>query len=190
MNVGSEFADDTRNEKALRRSTRPDQVIQNTCVFSSDRRYRYLLRHTWEPLFPPKYCVWIGLNPSVADETHLDPTLKRIRSFSIASGYNGFVMTNLFGLVATDPDRLHTVNDPVGPENDHYILQAATETGKVVAAWGILGGHQKRCETVLKMLTCFEVMCLQETKAGYPIHPLYVAGDTGLVSYRKPKMLS
>jgi hypothetical protein len=159
--------------------------MQNACIFSSDRRYRYLLRHTWEPLFAPKFCTWIGLNPSVADETQLDPTLRRIRAFSASAGYNGFIMTNLFGLVSTDPDQLYTVDDPVGPENDRYILQAATETRKVVAAWGILGGHQKRCQTVLKMLTCFDVMCLKETKEGYPIHPLYVAGDTELIRYEK-----
>jgi hypothetical protein len=80
--------------------------MQNDCVFSSDRRYRYVFRHTWEPLFVPKLCTWIGLNPSVADETQLDPTLRRIRAFSGAWGYNGFIMTNLFGLVSTDPRQL------------------------------------------------------------------------------------
>lgn len=159
--------------------------MQNECVFSSNRRYRYVLRHTWEPLSPPKFCTWIGLNPSLADETRLDPTLRRIRSFSAASGYNGFIMTNLFGLVSTDPDELYRVNDPVGPENDLYILEAAAETENIVAAWGVLGGHQERCQAVLKMLAEFEVMCLKETKEGYPIHPLYVAGDTALISYGK-----
>jgi len=80
--------------------------MQNDCVFSADRRYRYVLKHTWEPLFPPKLCTWIGLNPSILDETQLDPTLRRIRAFSAAWGYNGFLMTNLFGLVSTDPARV------------------------------------------------------------------------------------
>ena len=90
--------------------------MQNDCIFSADRRYRFVLKHTWEPLFPPKLCTWIGLNPSIADETQLDPTLRRIRAFSAAWGYNGFLMTNLFGLVSTDPDQLYTIDDPVGPE--------------------------------------------------------------------------
>ena len=81
--------------------------MQNDCIFSADRRYRFVLKHTWEPLFPPKLCTWIGLNPSIADETQLDPTLRRIRAFSAAWGYNGFIMTNLFGLVSTDPDQLY-----------------------------------------------------------------------------------
>jgi len=158
--------------------------MQNGCVFSADRRYRYILRHTWEPLFAPKFCTWIGLNPSIANEEQLDPTLRRIRAFCRAWGYNGFIMTNLFGLVSTDPAQLCRIEDPVGPENDRYILQAAQETGKVVAAWGVLGGHQERCHAVLEMLSGFVLVCLKETKDGYPIHPLYVAGDTKPASYR------
>jgi hypothetical protein len=49
--------------------------------------------HTWEPLVAPRLCTWIGLNPSVANEAQLDPTLRRIRAFSAASGFNGFIMT-------------------------------------------------------------------------------------------------
>ena len=94
-------------------------------------------------------------------------------------------MTNLFGLVSTDPAQLYRVEDPVGPENDRYILQAAQETGKIVAAWGLHGGHQKRCHAVSEMLAGFVLMCLKETKEGYPTHPLYVAGDTKPARYKR-----
>jgi hypothetical protein len=157
--------------------------MQNDCVFSADRRYRYVLKHTWEPLFPPKLCTWIGLNPSIADETKLGPTLRRIRAFSAAWGYNGFLMTNLFGLVSTDPAVLYAVEDPIGPENDRYILPAAQETSKAIAAWGALGGFENRCHAVLELLAGRDVMCLKKTKEGYPIHPLYVAADTEPTKY-------
>ena len=159
--------------------------MQNECVFSADRRYRYVLKHTWEPLFPPKLCTWIGLNPSIADETQLDPTLRRIRAFSAAWGYNGFIMINLFGLVSTDPDKLYAVDDPVGQENDRYILQAAQESDRIIVAWGVLGGIENRCHAVLAMLAGGDVMCLKETKEGYPIHPLYVACSTEPKSYKE-----
>ena len=159
--------------------------IQNKCVFSADRRHRYVLRHTWEPLIAPKFCTWIGLNPSIANEEQLDPTLRRIRTFCVAWGYNGFIMTNLFGLVTIDPAQLYRVEDPIGPENDRHILQAAQETGNIVAAWGLHGGHQKRCHAVSEMLSGFVLMCLKETKGGYPTHPLYVAGDTMPARYRR-----
>ena len=157
--------------------------MQNTCVFSADRRYRYVLKHTWEPLFAPNLCTWIGLNPSLAWEEALDPTLRRIRAFSSAWGYNGFIMTNLFGLVSTDPARLYAVEDPIGPENDCHILQAAQETGKVIAAWGVLGGYQNRCAAVLELISGFDLLCLKKTKEGYPNHPLYVAADTKPTKY-------
>ena len=157
--------------------------MQNDCVFSFDRRYRYRLVHTWEPLSAPRLCTWIGLNPSVANEAQLDPTLRRIRAFSAAWGFNGFLMTNLFGLVSTRPDRIYTEADPVGPENDRCILNAAQETGKIVAAWGVIGGHQGRCAAVLKMLCERELFCLKKTKDGFPIHPLYVASATRPIKY-------
>ena len=92
-------------------------------------------------------------------------------------------MTNLFGLVSTDPARLYAVEDPIGPENDCHILQAAQDTGKVIAAWGVLGGYQNRCAAVLELISGFDLLCLKKTKEGYPNHPLYVAADTKPTKY-------
>ena len=157
--------------------------MRNDCVFSPDRKYRYLLKHTREPLFAPKLCTWIGLNPSIANETQLDPTLRRVREFSTAWGYNGFIMTNLFALISTDSKRLYTEADPVGPENDLHILQALQGTDVVIVAWGAVGGLKNRCTSVLKILSAVDLFCLKKTKDGYPNHPLYVAGDTRPVRY-------
>jgi hypothetical protein len=158
--------------------------MRNECVFSSDRKYRYLLEHIYRSSGPgTKLCTWIGLNPSIANETRLDPTLRRIRRFSNAWGYGGFIMTNLFALVSTDPKRLFAEADPVGPENDRYILQAARETDLVVAAWGAIGGLQNRCANVLELLAKIDLVCLGITKEGYPNHPLYVPGDTEPIRY-------
>ena len=40
--------------------------------------------------------MWTGLNPYIADEVNLDNTLRRIREFSTAAGFNSFYMANLF----------------------------------------------------------------------------------------------
>ena len=69
------------------------------------------------------------------------------------------------------------------PENDRYILQAAQETQQVIAAWGVVGGHQNRCVAVLEMISGFGLLCLKKTKEGYPNHPLYVAADTEPTKY-------
>lgn len=92
-------------------------------------------------------------------------------------------MTNLFALISTNPDRLYTEEEPVGPENDRCILRAAQETGKVIAAWGVIGAHQGRCAFVLEKLSGFDLLCLKKTKGGFPIHPLYVASATEPIKY-------
>jgi hypothetical protein len=158
--------------------------MQNDTVFGPDRKYRYLLKHTWKSHFAPRLCTWIGLNPSVADETRLDPTLRRVREFSTAWGYNGFIMTNLFALVSTDPKRLYTEPDPIGADNDAYILHAVCESELVVASWGTLGRLKNRCTGVLEILSEVDLCCLKRTKDGYPSHPLYVASETQPVRYR------
>ena len=96
--------------------------------------------------------MWIGLNPSTADEQQLDPTLTRIRGFSEREGYDGFLMTNIFGFRATDPKVMRNTPDPVGPENDAALLEAAQRCDKVVAAWGAHGVHQDRALAVAKLL--------------------------------------
>lgn len=63
----------------------------NPCHFSPCRRYRYALTHDVEDLFGAPagtgYVAWIGLNPSRADESRLDPTLWRVRAYTHRSAY-------------------------------------------------------------------------------------------------------
>jgi hypothetical protein len=54
------------------------------------------------------------LNPSTADENKLDPTLTRIKNFSISFGYNTFYMLNIFAFRATDPKVMLNEKFPIG----------------------------------------------------------------------------
>jgi hypothetical protein len=157
--------------------------MENDCHFSSDRRHRYTLLHRISPLFGDRLIMWIGLNPSTADEQQLDPTLTRIRSFSEREGYDGFLMTNIFGFRATDPREMIRARDPIGPENDAALLAAAARCDKVVAAWGAHGVHQARAAAVAKLLGRHQLWSLGSTKDGHPRHPLYVKGDQPLVRW-------
>ncbi|MCF7686936.1 MAG: DUF1643 domain-containing protein [Cephaloticoccus sp.] len=156
----------------------------NDCHFSPDRRHRYTLLHRINPLFGEKLIMWIGLNPSTADEQKLDPTLTRIRSFSEREGYDGFLMTNIFGFRATDPKEMQRATDPIGPENDQALLAAAERCDRVVAAWGAHGVHQDRALAVAKLLSRHTLWCLGTTKDGFPRHPLYIKGDQPLVRWK------
>ena len=149
--------------------------MNNECVFSADRKHRYTLVHRADPLLRSgRLLMWIGLNPSTADETQLDPTLTRILGYSLREGYDGFIMTNLFAWRATDPKDMKAAPDPVGPENDRWLLECAKQSGKVVAAWGSHGSFQGRAEHVGRILRKFEVVCLTRNADGAPGHPLYL----------------
>jgi len=157
--------------------------VDNDCHFSPDRRHRYSLVHRWNPLFGDRLILWIGLNPSTADEAQLDPTLTRIRSFSEREGFDGFLMANIFSFRVTDPKEMMGAADPVGPENDAALLAAADRCERIVAAWGAGGKFQARAAAVARLLAGRELWCLGTTQAGQPRHPLYVAGDQPLVRW-------
>ena len=124
----------------------------NLCIFSPDRRYRYTLLHTWKaPSEPLRTIAWIALNPSTADENRLDPTLRRIRGYSMAWGYNAFMMLNAFAYRATDPKELDAIADPVGPDNDRYLLEATANLDRVVCAWGTHAAKHDRQAQLLSL---------------------------------------
>jgi hypothetical protein len=92
------------------------------------------------------------LKPFGCDEQQLDPTLRRIRSFTHAMGYRRFVMLNLFAFRATQPRDMLAAPDPVGPDNDRWILNTCQEAAAVACGWGVHGSHQGRAGHVLELL--------------------------------------
>ncbi len=59
----------------------------------------------WRIWDESKLCDVLGLNPSTADETEDDPTIRRCINFAKTWGYGGLCMTNLFAYRATQPRR-------------------------------------------------------------------------------------
>lgn len=119
--------------------------------------------------------MFIGLNPSTADETEDDPTIRRCIAFSKAWGYNGLCMSNLFAFRATDPAVMLAESDPIGPENDVHLLEMARRAGIVIAAWGMPGSHRGRDVAVRNLVPNLHYLRL--TKDGHPGHPLYLPGS-------------
>lgn len=145
-------------------------------IFSPCRTYRYVLwREFGELLDDGSYAMFIGLNPSTADETNDDPTIRRCIAFAKSWGYGALCMTNLFAFRATDPAVMLAAADPVGVDNNRHLLQMAQGAGVIVAAWGKHGGHLGRDQAVRKMLPGLH--CLSLTKAGQPGHPLYLKSE-------------
>lgn len=152
--------------------------------FDSTARYRYTLRRRWGA--GNRTALFIALNPSTADETQDDPTIRREIQFARDWGFDGLTKCNLFALRSTDPDGMLEVDDPVGADNDAHILREALKASIIVAAWGAYPLAKPRAERVLAMLSQ-RIYCLGLTKDGAPRHPLYLPQQTALEIYREAR---
>ena len=157
----------------------------NDCVFSQDRVYRYVLKHSWCDIFDDveKPIVWIALNPSTADENQLDPTLTRIRNFSNQFGYNCFYMLNIFAFRSTDPKNMLNCKQPIGKDNDCWIKQICNKTDKIVCCWGNIGKHLNRSNEIRQLLKGYPLFYLDMSKQNQPKHPLYLSSKLELKRY-------
>lgn len=147
---------------------------------SQDGTYRYLLRRDLQPC--GSELVWVMLNPSTADATHDDATIRRVVRFTRREGCGQAVVLNLYALRSTDPDVLRSHPDPVGPENDQ-CLEFFAGSGLVVCAWGAGGGARAE-EVLVGPLARADLYCLGTTKGGHPRHPLYVRANQALIPYQ------
>lgn len=154
--------------------------MNNICVFSPCRKYRYSLFHIWDK-DNPTYAMFIGLNPSTADENKLDPTLRRCAAFSKRWGYGGLVMTNIFAYRDTDPKIMKKQDDPIGPDNNSILLECSKEASVIIAAWGNHGEFMNRGNEVKKLIK--NLCCLKLSKNGNPYHPLYLKGDLNPIPF-------
>jgi len=150
------------------------QILQPTsdAAFSPCRQYRYLLWRRWADDWSSNYAMVVGLNPSTADETKNDPTIRRCIKFAKDWGYSGLCMANIFAYRATDPKDMIAIDEPVGVENDSYLTEYAARAGVVIAAWGNHGTHKDRHLQVRQLIPVLH--CLKVTKTGMPGHPLYL----------------
>jgi len=155
-------------------------------TFSPDRLYRYVLWRMWDADLAS--VMFVGLNPSTADENLDDPTIRRCMGFAKAWGYGSLFMLNLFALRSTDPTELRAtylaMGDPMGPDNNRWLRHYGMISAVIVVAWGNHGTLMHRGGIVRGLLG--GVYCLGTTKTGQPKHPLYLPKDTVLEEWRCP----
>ena len=156
-----------------------------SAIFSDDGVYRYSLRRAWG--IGGSVC-FVMLNPSIADATHDDPTIRKCIGFAKRWGYSVLEVVNLFALRSTDPKKLQAVDRPIGPLNDGYIEEAASRADRIVAAWGGGGRYLNRGQKVRERLRWlgYEVWAIRITK-GEPWHPLYLPYESDPVVIEKPR---
>lgn len=162
---------------------------EGAAAFSPCGRYRWWLRRRWAPAGPT--LLFVGLNPSRADGSCDDPTLRRLIGFARAWGYGGLEVLNLFARISPSPTVLRRCGDPVGHRCDAWILSrlrrlAAREAAVPVwLGWGNGGTWRGRDAAVLRLLAAegCPSLCLGRTGAGQPRHPLYLPRGGTLEPY-------
>lgn len=155
----------------------------------SDYRYTLTRVPTIVPDRQHSTLCWIMLNPSTADESVDDPTIRRVKRFTFDNGFDDLIVVNLFAARATNPNELIDMAeagvDPVGADNPYWLAWAVARSDAVVFAWGawVDGKPLKRLHphTIVP-----DPLCLGATKSGAPRHPLYVKADQPLVPWVKP----
>ncbi len=84
-------------------------------------------------------------------------------------------MANIFAFRATAPNDMKAAADPIGSENNEWLIKLSDDAGLVVAAWGNDGSFLGRSEQVKELLP--NLHCLKLNKSGEPAHPLYQKAD-------------
>lgn len=169
-------------------------LITNTgddAILSSCEHYRYRLTRTFAPAKSPyiekeNLIAWLMFNPSEADASKNDPTIRKVIGFSRRWGFTLADVYNKFAGRTPYPSKLWQMDDPIGPDNFEY-LKLIPYNVTLVAAWGGIKVPNKFTEwskTVDKMLSCRNTHHLGFTKDGEPRHPLMLSYSTSLEKWR------
>lgn len=178
-------------------------------ILSEDRLHRFRLwRHVGPTMPSSRPFLWVMLNPSTADETTNDLTIKKCLGFcerwnDAMDSPEGFTLevVNLFSYRATEPADLWVWLAQHGPPfyqppdvmkaNEEAILHSAAAARRIILAWGAqtdpaFRAVSARVAEQLERLG-FELWCLGTTKDGHPRHPSRLGYATELVRYVHPR---
>lgn len=150
-----------------------------SAVISQCRRYRYRLDRELDGR-GTKTIAFFGINPSTADASLDDPTIRKMKGFASRLDGHSIIVGNIFAFRTPHVHELELVLDPIGPENRHHHEQIISEADILIPCWGgrnkvpsQLWTHFDGGLELLK-LSGKPVLCLGLTEGGDPKHPLYV----------------
>lgn len=170
-----------------------------SAVFSPDMVHRYWLTRNLRPDDPvinvtrrDTVIAFAGVNPSTADAVINDATIRKDMGFARKMGAMEIIKVNLFGYRSTDIRGLRTAADPVGPENDGFILQALRQADVFVVCWGPTAKlpmhlrHRWKDVVAMAAQEGKVLHCLGTCQDGQPRHTLMTAYDTPLTVWTPP----
>ncbi len=164
--------------------------LESNAFFSSCGLYRWWLKRSISN--EKRTLLFIGLNPSKANDKQDDATLKRLLGFTCYWGYGTLIVVNLFGRVSKSPSLLRHCSDPIGKRNDEELSFKVYEWSKsplwdLWYGWGVKGTWIDRNLKVLSLLErhvnyrakklpdALGPLSIGLTRDGHPRHPLYAS---------------
>jgi hypothetical protein len=164
---------------------KPDGILRQAII---DGEYRYSLIRNWS--WSKLNLLFVMLNPSKADETIDDATIRWCMSFARRWDFGGIEVCNLWPYRATNPMDL-TVAITMGMDagamayNDEALLRAFDNHSWGIAAWGCHEGAATRAAEVRALAASVgcKLWTLGLTADGSPRHPLRQRLDTVPAEY-------
>lgn len=152
-------------------------------IFSTDndKKYRYSLWRIWDET--KEVVLFIGLNPSLANDSEDDNTIKKLIELCKNWDFGGFYIANLFAFITPYPKELLQELEPIGEQNDTTIQELMNKCSKTILMWGNNDGFIGRDKSVLKIIS--NPYCVGITKNGHPIHPLYQKSTSRLREFNQ-----
>jgi len=160
-----------------------------SAILSTCGTYRYRLDRRIADTGP--VYAFFGVNPSTADASIDDATVRKWRGFVTRWGGSRFIVGNIFAYRATDVKELAHAADPIGPDNFTCMMQIGFEADIIVPCWGnrdkLPKSLRHKCDWALDVLHGFgkPVMSFGLSQGGDPLHPLMLGYDTPLSAISK-----
>lgn len=158
-----------------------------SAIISSCGEYRYRLERDVQ--MGGKIIAYFGINPSTADATQNDATIRKMIGFTKINGGSSFIVGNVFAFRATNVKELSSVADPIGKDNGSRLFDIIEDADILVPCWGSrskvpAGLHEYiDCLGEWLLASAKPVMCFGRTASGDPKHPLMLGYATPLVPF-------
>ena len=148
-----------------------DGFEPNICIM--DEHCRYVLGKKGN-----KTMICIGANPSVAERREYDAEMNLFCAILENNGYDGFIMLNLYPLIATNPDELADFDEKIHAKNLAKIKAVLAEykNSDILLCYGVVLKKRKylqKClDDILSLCSSRNIKCLDAiTKDSYLPHP-------------------
>jgi len=121
----------------------------------------------------------IMVNPSTADATDDDATIRKLRGFGARLGLGRLIVGNLFAYRATDVRALAAAPDPAGSDNGDRLAEIFLSAQRCIFAWGPASKLPKRlreqwrqADQIARAMHLEPMSIGAPAKDGHPCHPL------------------